>query len=112
MFEGKPPIAPDSRDENQGDTPEEIMSEMQWSDLVSRLSAARELRAELAETDEATLASFDAESARHLARHNGSAQSGNYERDVNPVDLVNGKGRAAETQERADRDTTASRGNT
>jgi len=112
MFEGKPVPAPESRHFTQGEAEENRLCELSWADLVARLAAARELRAELAETDESTLASFDAESARHLASQHDGFRSGESERDVNPDDLGNGKGHAAIKQERADRETTAPRGNT
>lgn len=112
MFEGKLPLAPDSRNSATGQVPEEALCELSWSDLVARLSAARELRAELAASDETMLASFDADSARHLACQHDGLRPDNSEYDVNPDDLGNGKGRAAKDQSRADRDTPATRGTT
>ncbi len=111
MFEGKPLQAPDSRNSATGNPPEGSLCELRWSDLVARLSAARELRAELAMNDAGTLASFDAESARHLASQHESFRIGDDERDVNPDDLGNGKWPAAEEEPRADRETPATRGN-
>jgi hypothetical protein len=112
MFEGKPISASESRKSTQGEAEENALCELSWADLVARLSAARELRAELAESDEGTLASFDAESARHLASQHDGFRIRDSQRDVNPDDLGNGKGHAAIQQERADRETTATRGNT
>jgi len=112
MFEGKLPSAPDSRNSAAGDMPEDVLCELQWGDLVARLAAARELRAELAASAAGALASFDADSARHLASQHEGFRTGNEERDVNPDDLGNGKWPAAEHQERADRETPAIRGNT
>ena len=66
MFEGNPIPAPDSRSSAAGDSAENLC-ELNWADLTARLAAARELRAELAMTADCVLASFDAESARHLA---------------------------------------------
>ena len=112
MFEGKPLQAPDSRNSATGDTPEDRLCELHWGDLVARLSAARELRAELAASDAGALASFDACSARHLASQHESYRADKDERDVNPDDLGNGKWPAAEHEARADRETPATRGNT
>jgi len=112
MFEGKPIHSGDSRISAAGDMPEETLCELKWTDLVARLSAARELRAELAATDECVLASFDAESARHLASQHECYRNRDSERDVNPDDLGNGKGHTAERGSRADRETPATRGNT
>lgn len=112
MFEGKLPPTPDSRDPAAPQLAEENLCEMNWSDLVARLSAARELRAELANSDEAVLASFDAESARHIASQHECCRRDDSERDVNPDDLGNGKGQAAEHASGADRKTPATRGNT
>ena len=88
------------------------LCEMNWGDLVARLSAARELRAELAESDETTLASFDAESARHIASQHEISRRAQGQRDVNPDDLGNGKGRTAERNQHAARAKPATRGNT
>lgn len=112
MFEGKAPLALDSRNSANGEMPEEALCELKWSDLVARLSAARELRAELALSDESMLASFDAESARHIASHHEGPRADNDKHDVNPDDLGNGKGHAAIHQSRADRDPMATRGTT
>ncbi len=111
MFEGNPIPAPDSRSSVAGDTAENPLCELNWADLTARLAAARELRAELAITDDCVLASFDAESARHLASQPGGFRHGYDQRDVNPDDLGNCKGRTAKHFSRADRDT-ATRGNT
>lgn len=111
MFEGKLPLAPESRDSATGEMPEEVLCELRWSDLVARLSAARELRAELAASDETMLASFDADSARHLASHHEGLHDDNNEPDVNPDDSGNRKGQAAINQIRADHDKPATRGN-
>ncbi|WP_338242108.1 hypothetical protein [Aurantiacibacter hainanensis] len=112
MFEGKLPPTHDSRDSAAGRLVDEDLCEMSWGDLVARLSAARELRAELAESDEATLASFDAESARHIASQHETSRRTHDEPDVNHDGLGNGKRRAAERNSRADRETPATRGNT
>ena len=112
MFEGKLPQTSDSRESAALTPPQDVLCEMKWSELVARLSAARELRAELAHTDESVLASFDAESARHIASQHESCLRERGERDVNPDDLGNGKGHAAEGAPRADRETPATRGNT
>ncbi len=112
MFEGKLTHAPDSRDSATGEKPEDTLCELQWADLVARLTAARELRAELSASHSTVLASFDADSARHLASQYECQLQGDDERDVNPDNLANGKGRAAQGEPRADRDQPATRGNT
>lgn len=88
------------------------LCELSWSDLVAKLAAARELRAELSDADDSNLASFDAGSARHLALHQEPMQHEDYERSVNPDDLGNGKGACGKRREGADRNQPANRGNT
>ncbi|WAT17247.1 hypothetical protein OZN62_09930 [Aurantiacibacter sp. MUD11] len=112
MFEGKPPAALDSRNSATGTAPEDALCELTWTDLVTKLKAARELRAELAHGEDALLASFDAGSARHLASHLDALRQYDDERGVNPDDLGNGKGACGKANERADRETPATRGNT
>lgn len=112
MLEGKPIHPSDSRNSAADTQSDERLCELDWANLVARLCAARELRAELAAHHEMALASFDAESARHLASQIGGYRNGEDERDVNPDDLANGKGRAAEGEAHAHRDTPATRGNT
>jgi hypothetical protein len=93
MFEGKLPLAqvahdfgpdfgPDSTCDFGDATP---LREMTWSDLRSRLEAARDLRASLQAVAAERLASFDAHSARHIA---GLAEC---KHAVNPEDSANGK---------------------
>jgi hypothetical protein len=79
--------------------PEELRA-VSWSDLVARLEAARELRHELAGGEAGGDASFDPDSARHIAA------LGDGKLDVNLDDLVNGK--AAGANSRLDNDGTAS----
>ena len=61
---------------------------LSWTDLVARLSAARELRASYQSAGEAAEGSFDAGSARRVAAHH------NGKHPVNLDDLGNGKGPA------------------
>ncbi|RPF71343.1 hypothetical protein [Aurantiacibacter spongiae] len=130
MFEGKQPEAAHSRESVGPDAGRESLRRVTWSDLVSRLAAARELRAELASASggrKTDPASFDAAFARHIAAlgepHAGS--TGHVVRrpekqDVNPNGLGNGKCQRRKTGRvegpdagpRADRDQTASRGST
>ncbi|MWV26280.1 hypothetical protein [Aurantiacibacter rhizosphaerae] len=120
MFEGNIPEALDSRNSATGEMPEDTLCELQWADLVARLTAARELRAELAACGSSVLASFDADSARHLASQHECHLQGENEPVVNPDDLANRKGHAAQHSPHADRDvdcdndcdTRATRGNT
>ncbi|MGB3794936.1 MAG: hypothetical protein WA957_01370 [Alteraurantiacibacter sp.] len=112
MFEGKITTAPDSRNRATGQIPQEELCELRWPDLVAKLTAARELRAELAASDSTTLASFNAESARHLASQHECLLHDDDELDVNPDNLGNGKGPVSKREQRADRETSATRGNT
>ncbi|MFB0611829.1 hypothetical protein [Aurantiacibacter poecillastricola] len=112
MLEGKFTPGRDSRNSANGSAPEGALSELSWSELVARLSAARELRAELAARDITALASFDAESARHLAWQHASAIQVYRQPDVNSDDLDNGKGRTAEDLASSDREEPAIRGST
>lgn len=77
MFEGKP-LTPA---ELQGDS----LRPLAWSELSSRLAAARDLRASLAPGEGDGEGSFDALSARWIAAHMDGQQ------DVNPEDSSNGK---------------------
>lgn len=116
MFEGKPPVAPEALGSAKGEKPEDALCELSWPELQAKLAAARELRASLAESGtgvgDSTLASFDAESARHLAHHQEPMRQDDYERDVNPNDLGNGKGAYGNTSQGVDRKQPAIRGNT
>jgi hypothetical protein len=68
MFEGSFPHRADAHP--GGDTPEgESLRSLSWSELVARLSAARELRTALSERAHA---SFDAGSARCIAAQHNS----------------------------------------
>src|SRR4051812_11987239 len=78
MFEGKPPQVDQSA--------REALRPLAWSELASRLAAARELRAALAPGELEGEASFDAMSARWIAAHRTGEES------VNREDSANGKG--------------------
>ncbi|MEL1251753.1 hypothetical protein [Aurantiacibacter gilvus] len=112
MFEGKPPFSPEAPSAAAEETAGDALSELTWSDLVAKLEAARDLRASLATAEDATLASFDAGSARHLALHQEPTRHEEYERSVNHDDLGNGKGACGKATEGADRTQPAIRGNT
>lgn len=94
MFEGNLPLAHLAHDfgaDSHGESGDaEDLREVSWSDLRSRLEAARDLRASLrAVADEQCVdhwASFDAHSARHIAALTECKHA------VNPEDLANGKG--------------------
>lgn len=58
---------------------------VKWSDLVAKFDAIHDLRAELGAGETAGGASFDPDSARHIAEIGGGKQ------DVNFDDLANGK---------------------
>ena len=78
MFEGKPPRIEES--------PAEALRTLAWSELATRLTAARELRASLAPGELQGEASFDAMSARWIAAHSDAKAF------VNPEDSADGKG--------------------
>ena len=90
MFEGKLPLAQAA---NDGGAPADgspvngaALRELTWNDLRARLQAARDLQASLQCARDEHFASFDVNSARHIA---GLADS---KHAVNPEDLANGKG--------------------
>ena len=87
MFEGKPLRPGDARPLDTEPWEGEVLRPLSWSELVARLSAARDLRASFAPGGEGGEASFDAGSARRIAAHH------NGKHDVN-LD-VSGNGKAA-----------------
>ncbi|WP_340588165.1 hypothetical protein [Erythrobacter alti] len=94
----------------------EELCALDWSELVAKLAAARDLRSELASQANGVLASFDALSAHHIALQHDKAPegltAGNSKHSVNPDALANGKDACATSDRRADRDDPANRGNT
>jgi hypothetical protein len=86
MFEGKPPRLGDAGPLEERAPESDALRPLSWGELVSRLSAARDLRASLppgsAREGEG---SFDASCARRIAAHH----NGNLA--VNPADSSNGK---------------------
>ena len=95
MFEGKIPQPHAANDPGApvggGSASGDALRELTWNDLRARLQAAREFQASLqSERDEHDehLASFDANSARHIAALADNKHA------VNPEDLANGKGTA------------------
>lgn len=111
MFEGKLPKPAGLHADSTGTVTPDALCELQWSDLVTRLAAARELRAELARGDESCAASFDADSAKHIAAMPDGLRC-KEERAVNPDGLVNGKDAVAERVFHENGMTPALRGNT
>jgi hypothetical protein len=85
MLEGKLPNLGGAQAFDQAGGGQDSLRAVSWSDLVARLNAARELRAELGTGETAGGASFDPDSARHIAELAGSKQ------DINFDDLANGK---------------------
>jgi hypothetical protein len=85
MFEGKPPKAADALPSEEPQDGESLRP-LSWTDLVARLTAARDLRASYHGAGEAAEGSFDASSARRVAAHH------NGKHPVNLDDLGNGKG--------------------
>ena len=78
MFEGKLPRADEAlplEDAQDGET----LRSLSWTDLVARLSAARELRASYAGRAAGSEASFDAGSARRIAAHHNGKHGVNLE---------------------------------
>jgi len=88
MFEGKPPRPEDGTALRPGAEREELRP-LAWSDLTTRLAAARDLRASLAPGERDGEGSFDALSARWIAAHPPEEEL------VNPEDSANRKGPGA-----------------
>lgn len=83
MFEGKPPLPGESRPLGERD---EALRPLSWSDLVARLSAARDLRASFAPGEGGKIdsaASFDAGCARRIAAHHVGKDSVNLDNSGN-----------------------------
>ncbi len=95
MFEGKSPFSPQPTGSPTAPVDGDSLRELSWSDLRARLAAARDLRASLARSAIRSpvrdMASFDGQSARHVAAL-ASGKDG-----VNPSDLANGKGNGSMT---------------
>lgn len=85
MFEGKLPGADTSQPLDHTGGGAARLRPVSWRDLVARLDAVRELRGELGAGETAGVASFDPDSARHIAELAGA------KRDINFDDLANGK---------------------
>jgi hypothetical protein len=83
MFEGKVQSAETAQPFDNGGGAH--LRPVSWRDLVARLDAVRELRVELGTGEAPGIASFDPDSARHIAELAGS------KRDINFDDLANGK---------------------
>ena len=111
MFEGKPPFPPAASGSERGDSAVDELCAMDWSDLVAKLSAARDLRAELADSSDSALASFDPHGAAHLASHQEKSPV-DGKRDVNLDGLSNGKGPGCIVDPAIVNDDPAYRGNT
>jgi hypothetical protein len=82
MFEGKPPSAA-AQPLDKASTGQGRLRPVLWSDLVARFDAVRELRTELGVGEAAGGASFDPDSARHIA------ELGDGKPDINLDDLAN-----------------------
>lgn len=111
MFEGKLPVPSGLSGDERGESVREELCPIEWSELVARLAAARDLRRELAASSDAAMASFDAHCARQIAASH-EFTPGNGKHGVNPEDLANGKGPRPISGRHADSDDTANRGNT
>ena len=88
MFEGKPPRPRDAQALDGEPRDIDALRPLSWGDLVTRLSAARDLRSSFDGAATAGEASFDAGSARRIAAHHNGKQ------DVNLDVSGNGKGHA------------------
>jgi hypothetical protein len=89
MLEGKLPRPGDPRPLDIESADGDRLRPLSWTDLVARLTAARELRGEGGASSEASEGSFDASSARLIAAHHNGKQL------VNLDDSSNGKGSEA-----------------
>ena len=85
MFEGKPPSAATSQPLDRSAAGIDDLRPVRWPDLVAKLDAVRELRAELGTGETAGEASFDPDSARHIA------ELAEVKRDINLDGLAHGK---------------------
>ena len=94
MFEGKPPFAPEAHDHSANAKAGDTLHTLSWTDLVTKLEAARDLRAALAgeklPCSQQDAASFDASSAHHLAEQQDPFPA-KSESPVNPLDSGNRK---------------------
>ena len=88
MFEGKPPSAGGEFQPGLASGEQRDLRLVSWPDLVARLEAARELRTGLGAGEASGDASFDPESARHIAALSEAKP------DVNFDHLGNGKSAA------------------
>lgn len=111
MFEGKLPLASGISGEKRGESAPEELCSIEWTELVARLAAARDLRRELGQGDEDALASFDAHCARQISGSHDNAPE-ESKRGVNPEDLGNGKEPRPISGRHAEGVDTANRGNT
>ena len=100
MFEGKPPKPGRAAPLDSGDVDAESLHEISWDDLVSRLVAARDLRAELSHSDHCP-ASFHARSARRIAELRDGKHS------INPDDSGNRKGNGRKEEATAQQNKTS-----
>jgi hypothetical protein len=87
MFEGKSLRPGDARPLDAEPWEDDVLRPLSWSELVARLSAARDLRASFETGDEGGEASFDAGSARRIAAHHNGKHGVNLD--------VSGNGKAA-----------------
>jgi hypothetical protein len=85
MFEGKLSGAAATKPLGRAAVAAERLRPVSWSDLVAKLEAARELRAELGAGETSADASFDPDSARHIAALAEGKQ------DINLDGLADGK---------------------
>jgi hypothetical protein len=85
MLEGKLPNPGGAQAFDRAGRGHDSLRAVSWSDLVARLNAARELRVELGAGETSGGASFDPDSARHIAELSESKH------DINFDDLANGK---------------------
>jgi len=85
MFEGKLPGAAAAQPLDQASPGQGRLRPVSWPDLVARFDAVRELRTELGIGETTGGASFDPDSARHIA------ELGDGKPDINLDDLANGK---------------------
>ncbi len=111
MFEDKPPQPPFANGSEGDDSARDELCALSWSELTAKLAAARDLRGELGNADDAAFASFDPHCAAHIASHSEKLPD-DGKRDVNPDGLGNGKDRSASIAEQTDRDNPVNRGNT
>ena len=111
MFETKPPVPATAKSVAAPQDVEEELRAISWADLAAKLAAAREGRVASGKGNESNAASFDAQSAQHLAEMD-EVENGDNHDAVNLTDLGNRKGAGGINNANEEQQRPAIRGNT